>query len=51
VSPAAQQVAWSGYDSYLKSNRVREGLESYDGVVDLMARARFDARWRPALAP
>ena len=50
VSPAAQQVAWSGYDSYLKSNRVREGLESYDGVVDLMARARFDEHWRPALA-
>ena len=50
VSPAAQQVAWSGYDSYLKSNRVREGLESYDGVVALMARARFDEHWRPALA-
>ncbi len=50
VSPAAQQVAWSGYDSYLKTNRVREGLESYDGVVTLMARARFDEHWLPALA-
>jgi hypothetical protein len=49
VSPAAQRVAWSSYDSYLKSNRVREGLESYDGVVALMARSRFDERWRPAM--
>lgn len=49
VSPTAQAVAWSGYDSYLKSNRVREGLESYDGVVGLMARSRFDARWRPTM--
>jgi hypothetical protein len=49
VSPTAQRVAWSSYDSYLKSNRVREGLESYDGVVSLLARSRFDERWRPAL--
>ncbi len=49
VSPAAQHVAWTGYDSYLKSNRVREGLDSYDGVVTLMARARFDEHWRPAV--
>ncbi len=47
--PAAQHVAWAGYDSYLKSNRVREGLDSYDGVVTLMARARFDEHWRPAV--
>jgi hypothetical protein len=51
VSPGAQKVAWSGYDSYLKSNRVREGLDSYDGVVALMARSRFDEHWRPAVMP
>jgi hypothetical protein len=34
--PAVREVAWSAYDRYLRSNRVAEGVASYQGVVDLI---------------
>jgi hypothetical protein len=34
--PAVRQTAWSVYDRYLRSNRVAEGIASYDAVVDLI---------------
>jgi hypothetical protein len=35
-----QRVGWGVYDSYLRSQGVREGIVSYSRVVDLIARAR-----------
>ena len=35
-----QRVGWRVYDSYLRSQGVREGIVSYSRVVDLIARAR-----------
>jgi hypothetical protein len=39
------------YDSYLKANRVEEGVRSYGAVVNLILRARFEDGWRPVRAP
>ena len=47
VRPLVRDVAWQGYDQFLHANRVAEGVRSYDGVVGLVAAARFDDRWRP----
>jgi hypothetical protein len=48
ASPAVTRTARSVYDTYLKSNRVREGIASYDAVVRLMLGTRLDEHWRPA---
>ena len=45
--PMLQQAGWAVYDRYLKANRVDEGVRSYDAVVDLILRARFDDGWTP----
>jgi hypothetical protein len=37
------------YDSYLKANRVQEGIASYDAVVRLMLGTRFGPRWTPVV--
>ena len=34
--------SWAAYDQYLKANRVDEGVRSYDAVITLLARARFN---------
>ena len=43
-----QQVSWATYDRYLKSNRVSEGLASYDGAIVLilagLPESRHDSR-------
>ena len=31
-----QRVSWATYDRYLKSNRVSEGLASYDAAIVLI---------------
>jgi hypothetical protein len=31
-----RQVSWATYDRYLKSNRVSEGLSSYDAAIVLV---------------
>lgn len=36
---AVRTVAWRGYDAYLRSQRVQEGVASYAGVVRLLAGA------------
>jgi hypothetical protein len=48
--PALRRATWMVYDSYLKANRVEEGVRSYGAVVTLILRARFDDGWRPVLA-
>jgi hypothetical protein len=36
VVPAVRDAAWLAYDRYLKSNRVPEGIISYDDVLVLI---------------
>jgi hypothetical protein len=45
--PALRRASWMVYDSYLKANRVEEGVRSYGAVVTLILRARFDDGWTP----
>ena len=39
-----QQVSWATYDRYLKSNRVAEGLASYDGAIVLILASLPESR-------
>jgi hypothetical protein len=50
-SPRARTVSRGVYDSYLKANRVEEGIHSYDAALRLMLGTTFDDRWRPVLRP
>ena len=45
--PFLRNVSWRVYDRYLKANRVNEGVRSYDEVLTLILRARFDEDWKP----
>ena len=45
--PRFRRVTWAAYDQYLKANRVEEGVRSYDAVITLLARARFEPGWVP----
>lgn len=46
-SPAVRQAARGVYDQYLRANRVADGIESYDAVLQLMLGTRFDTGWTP----
>ena len=46
-SPHVRVVAWQVYDTYLKANRVSEGIASYDGVVALLLGTKFTEDWIP----
>ena len=46
-SPAVRNAARGAYDTYLRANRVAEGIASYDLVVRLMLATRFDPGWTP----
>lgn len=48
-SPAVRGAARDVYDGYLRANRVREGIASYDAVLRLMLGTRFDPGWTPRL--
>lgn len=48
-SPVVREAARGVYDEYLRANRVREGIGSYDAVVRLMVGTRFDAGWTPRM--
>jgi hypothetical protein len=45
--PLLRKASWKMYDSYLKANRVDEGVKSYGAVVTLILRARFENGWKP----
>ena len=45
-SPSVSQAARRTYDSYLKANRVSEGIESYDAVLKLMLGTTLGSSWR-----
>ncbi len=46
-SPAVREAAQGVYDSYLRANRIEEGIGSYEAVVKLMLGTRFDSGWTP----
>jgi hypothetical protein len=46
-SPAVREAARQAYDSYLRANRVTEGIESYGLVLRLMLGTSFDEGWVP----
>jgi hypothetical protein len=43
------QASRDVYDSYLKANRVEEGIASYDAVVRLMLGTEFETEGIPRL--
>ena len=47
-SPLLRQVAREAYDSYLKANRIPEGIENYDAVIQLMLATSLGREWSPA---
>jgi hypothetical protein len=47
-SPTLERASWRAYDTYLRANRVPDGVRSYGEVVSLILRARFDEAWTPA---
>jgi hypothetical protein len=46
-SPAVRKAAREVYDSYLKANRVEEGIASYDRVLRLMLGTTLGNTWTP----
>ncbi|PYR91252.1 MAG: hypothetical protein DMF84_18290 [Acidobacteria bacterium] len=49
TSRIVRVAARETYDRYLKANRVTEGIESYDAVLQLILGTAFDANWTPRL--
>ena len=45
--PAVQRASWRAYDTFLKANRVDEGIRSYDDIVSLVIGIATDADGRP----
>lgn len=48
-SPAVRHAAREVYDTYLRANRVEEGIASYDAVLRLIVGSRFDEKGNPRL--
>jgi hypothetical protein len=48
-APIVRHAAREVYDSYLKANRVAEGIASYDAVVRLAVGTSFGDQWTPRL--
>jgi hypothetical protein len=51
ATPLVRDAARDVYDSYLKANRVEEGLASYDAVVRLMLGTDLTSDGVPRLRP
>jgi hypothetical protein len=49
TSPLVRAAARETYDRYLKANRVEQGIDSYDQVVQLILGTPLDADGRPRL--
>jgi hypothetical protein len=49
VNPRASRAGYAVYDRFLKANRVRAGIRSYNEVLRLMLGTRFYPDGRPAL--
>ena len=48
-SERVRVVARGAYDTYLRANRIEEGIANYNAVVRLMLGTSFDERWKPKL--
>ena len=48
-SPTLRAAAHGAYDTYLKANRIEEGIANYNAVVMLMVGTPFDGEWNPQL--
>lgn len=48
-SPAVRNAARGVYDSYLKANRIEEGIANYEAVLQLILGTTHDAEWTPRL--
>ena len=46
ANPVVSSAARQAYDSYLRANRVEDGVASYGRVVRLMLGTEFDGEWR-----
>ena len=46
-SPVVRKVAQDVYDSYLKANRIEEGIANYDAVLQLMLGTTLGGEWTP----
>ncbi len=51
ASPRVSTAARGAYDTYLRANRVEEGIASYGAVVRLMLGTSFGDDWTPRLRP
>lgn len=49
ADPVVSRLARNVYDSYLRANRVGEGIASYDAVLRLMVGTTFENGWVPRL--
>ena len=47
-SPVIRRAAREAYDSYLKANRIPEGIENYDAVIQLMLGTTLGGEWSPS---
>jgi uncharacterized protein DUF3810 len=48
-SPVVRRAAREVYDSYLKANRIEEGIANYHVVLELILGTRFESGWKPVL--
>lgn len=48
-SETVRVAARGAYDTYLRANRVDEGIASYNAVVRLMLGVTFDGDWKPVV--
>ena len=46
-SPVVRKAAQDVYDSYLKANRIEEGIANYDAVLQLMLGTTLGSQWTP----
>lgn len=46
-SPRVRTAARGAYDSYLRANRIDEGIANYGVVLQLMLGTAFDGNWQP----
>jgi hypothetical protein len=51
VNPAASRAGYAVYDRFLKANRVRAGVRSYNEVLRLLLGTRFNPDGSPVLRP
>lgn len=48
-SPTVRRAAENAYDSYLRANRINEGIANYGVVLQLLLGTEFEDGWRPKL--